>query len=156
MRNVVVLDENPEGLEGPWVTYARMVTLRTNKALTGEGGGGAVVAAAAAHADADVHYAHDAAAGTCTAEAIQSHEIPHGPEPLPRAGSRCHSGGGNRPLAMNAAIPVFHLSRLGCLTPSPQTPSFQLQSTLGLPPHLSPCPPPQSPPLQALTLVFPA
>ena len=35
VTNVLVLDENPEGLEGPWVTYARMVTLRTNKALTG-------------------------------------------------------------------------------------------------------------------------
>lgn len=35
VTNVFVLDENPEGLEGPWVTYARMVTLRTNKALTG-------------------------------------------------------------------------------------------------------------------------
>lgn len=35
MTNVVVLDENLEGLEGPWVTYARMVTLRTNKSLTG-------------------------------------------------------------------------------------------------------------------------
>lgn len=35
VTNVCVLDENPEGLEGPWVTYARMWTLRTNKALTG-------------------------------------------------------------------------------------------------------------------------
>jgi hypothetical protein len=35
VTNVLVLDENPAGLEGPWVTYARMVTLRTNKALTG-------------------------------------------------------------------------------------------------------------------------
>lgn len=35
VANVLVLDENPEGLEGPWVTYARMWTLRTNKALTG-------------------------------------------------------------------------------------------------------------------------
>ena len=32
---MVCLDENPAGLEGPWVTYARMVTLRTPKALTG-------------------------------------------------------------------------------------------------------------------------
>ncbi len=32
---VTVLDENPAGLEGPWVTYARMVTLRTLKFLTG-------------------------------------------------------------------------------------------------------------------------
>lgn len=35
VRNVLVLDENPEGLEGPWITYARMITLRTPKALTG-------------------------------------------------------------------------------------------------------------------------
>lgn len=35
VTNVCVLDENPEGLEGPWVTYARMWTLRTNKSLTG-------------------------------------------------------------------------------------------------------------------------
>lgn len=34
VRNLVVLDENPEGAEGPWVTYARMVTLRTPKGLT--------------------------------------------------------------------------------------------------------------------------
>ena len=32
---VTVLDENPEGEEGPWVTYARMITLRTLKFLTG-------------------------------------------------------------------------------------------------------------------------
>ena len=32
--NVLVLDENPAGQEGPWVTYARMVTLRTPKHLT--------------------------------------------------------------------------------------------------------------------------
>ena len=32
--NVLVVDENPEGLEGPWLTYARMVTLRTPKQLT--------------------------------------------------------------------------------------------------------------------------
>ncbi len=32
--NILVLDENPEGLEGPWITYARMVTLRTPKHLT--------------------------------------------------------------------------------------------------------------------------
>jgi cation diffusion facilitator CzcD-associated flavoprotein CzcO len=35
VRNVLVLDENEAGLEGPWVTYARMVTLRTPKHLTG-------------------------------------------------------------------------------------------------------------------------
>ena len=33
--NILVLDENPAGYEGPWVTYARMVTLRTPKYLTG-------------------------------------------------------------------------------------------------------------------------
>jgi cation diffusion facilitator CzcD-associated flavoprotein CzcO len=33
--NILVLDENPEGYEGPWITYARMVTLRTPKYLTG-------------------------------------------------------------------------------------------------------------------------
>ena len=32
---VTVLDENPPGHEGPWVTYARMLTLRTLKVLTG-------------------------------------------------------------------------------------------------------------------------
>lgn len=32
--NILVLDENPEGYEGPWATYARMVTLRTPKHLT--------------------------------------------------------------------------------------------------------------------------
>ncbi|PLS08510.1 NAD(P)-binding domain-containing protein [Neobacillus cucumis] len=34
MTNILVLDENPEGFEGPWETYARMVTLRTPKHLT--------------------------------------------------------------------------------------------------------------------------
>jgi cation diffusion facilitator CzcD-associated flavoprotein CzcO len=33
--NILIIDENPEGLEGPWITYARMVTLRTPKYLTG-------------------------------------------------------------------------------------------------------------------------
>jgi cation diffusion facilitator CzcD-associated flavoprotein CzcO len=33
--NLLVLDENPEGREGPWVTYARMITLRTIKTLPG-------------------------------------------------------------------------------------------------------------------------
>ncbi|TKC16111.1 NAD(P)-binding domain-containing protein [Robertmurraya kyonggiensis] len=32
--NVLIIDENPEGYEGPWETYARMVTLRTPKELT--------------------------------------------------------------------------------------------------------------------------
>ncbi|MSP02143.1 MAG: NAD(P)/FAD-dependent oxidoreductase [Acetobacteraceae bacterium] len=35
ISGVVVLDENPDGLEGPWITYARMITLRTLKFLTG-------------------------------------------------------------------------------------------------------------------------
>lgn len=34
VSNLLVIDENPEGLEGPWETYARMVTLRTPKHLT--------------------------------------------------------------------------------------------------------------------------
>ena len=34
ISNIVVLDENPEGFEGPWETYARMVTLRTPKTIT--------------------------------------------------------------------------------------------------------------------------
>ncbi|MER1984965.1 MAG: NAD(P)/FAD-dependent oxidoreductase [Solibacillus sp.] len=33
ISNILVLDENPEGTEGPWVTYARMYTLRTPKQL---------------------------------------------------------------------------------------------------------------------------
>jgi FAD-dependent urate hydroxylase len=33
IRNVLILDENPAGYEGPWDTYARMVTLRTPKSL---------------------------------------------------------------------------------------------------------------------------
>jgi FAD-dependent urate hydroxylase len=34
IRNLVIFDENPVGLEGPWITYARMRTLRTPKALS--------------------------------------------------------------------------------------------------------------------------
>lgn len=34
VTNVVLLDENPAGYEGPWDTYARMITLRTPKELT--------------------------------------------------------------------------------------------------------------------------
>ncbi|ANF96313.1 FAD/NAD(P)-binding protein [Paenibacillus bovis] len=34
ISNILVLDENPAGFEGPWQTYARMVTLRTPKHLT--------------------------------------------------------------------------------------------------------------------------
>jgi OHCU decarboxylase len=34
VRNIMVVDENPEGAEGPWETYARMITLRSPKHLT--------------------------------------------------------------------------------------------------------------------------
>jgi cation diffusion facilitator CzcD-associated flavoprotein CzcO len=34
VTNILVIDENPAGQEGPWDTYARMVTLRTPKHLT--------------------------------------------------------------------------------------------------------------------------
>ncbi|UOQ83364.1 NAD(P)-binding domain-containing protein [Gracilibacillus salinarum] len=34
ITNILVIDENPEGFEGPWDTYARMTTLRTPKHLT--------------------------------------------------------------------------------------------------------------------------
>ncbi|MGN8646102.1 NAD(P)-binding domain-containing protein [Gracilibacillus sp. HCP3S3_G5_1] len=34
ITNILIIDENPEGLEGPWDTYARMSTLRTPKHLT--------------------------------------------------------------------------------------------------------------------------
>ena len=34
VRNILVLDENGRGTEGPWATYARMITLRTPKELT--------------------------------------------------------------------------------------------------------------------------
>jgi cation diffusion facilitator CzcD-associated flavoprotein CzcO len=34
VHDVIVLDENDEGREGPWLTYARMITLRTPKELT--------------------------------------------------------------------------------------------------------------------------
>jgi FAD-dependent urate hydroxylase len=35
VHNVLVLDQRPRGLEGPWVTSARMATLRSLKQLTG-------------------------------------------------------------------------------------------------------------------------
>lgn len=35
MRNTRILDRNSSGLEGPWLTYARMETLRSPKQLTG-------------------------------------------------------------------------------------------------------------------------
>lgn len=34
ISNILLLDENPAGQEGPWITYARMMTLRTPKSLT--------------------------------------------------------------------------------------------------------------------------
>jgi cation diffusion facilitator CzcD-associated flavoprotein CzcO len=33
VSNILVIDENPAGYEGPWATYARMLTLRTPKHL---------------------------------------------------------------------------------------------------------------------------
>ncbi|MGE0734247.1 MAG: FAD-dependent oxidoreductase [Alphaproteobacteria bacterium] len=38
VRNVLVVDRRPVGREGPWLTYARMETLRTVKELTGPDG----------------------------------------------------------------------------------------------------------------------
>ena len=35
IRNIRIFDRSPQGLEGPWVTYARMETLRSPKHLTG-------------------------------------------------------------------------------------------------------------------------
>ncbi len=35
ISNILVIDENPAGAEGPWDTYARMITLRSPKHLTG-------------------------------------------------------------------------------------------------------------------------
>ncbi|RJL19662.1 NAD(P)-binding domain-containing protein [Paracoccus siganidrum] len=35
IRNIRILDRSPEGLEGPWLTYARMETLRSPKQLVG-------------------------------------------------------------------------------------------------------------------------
>ncbi|MBT8418491.1 MAG: FAD-dependent oxidoreductase, partial [Silicimonas sp.] len=35
IRRIRVLDRSPAGFEGPWVTYARMETLRSPKQLTG-------------------------------------------------------------------------------------------------------------------------
>jgi cation diffusion facilitator CzcD-associated flavoprotein CzcO len=35
ITNIQVFDRNPQGLEGPWVTFARMITLRTPKHITG-------------------------------------------------------------------------------------------------------------------------
>lgn len=33
IKNILIIDENPKGQEGPWNTYARMITLRTPKDL---------------------------------------------------------------------------------------------------------------------------
>ena len=35
VRNIRILDRSPAGMEGPWLTYARMETLRSPKQLTG-------------------------------------------------------------------------------------------------------------------------
>src|SRR5882724_4114495 len=35
VTNILVIDENPQGREGPWSTYARMPTLRTQKDVGG-------------------------------------------------------------------------------------------------------------------------
>jgi FAD-dependent urate hydroxylase len=35
VRNILIIDENPSGREGPWRTFARMKTLRSPKHLTG-------------------------------------------------------------------------------------------------------------------------
>ena len=35
ISNIQVFDRNHQGLEGPWVTFARMITLRTPKHITG-------------------------------------------------------------------------------------------------------------------------
>lgn len=35
VKNILLVDENPEGREGPWLNFARMHTLRTPKYITG-------------------------------------------------------------------------------------------------------------------------
>ena len=35
VTNILVLDRNEPGREGPWITFARMITLRTPKMVTG-------------------------------------------------------------------------------------------------------------------------
>ena len=35
VNNILAIDENPIGCEGPWLTYAQMPTLRTRKTVTG-------------------------------------------------------------------------------------------------------------------------
>jgi cation diffusion facilitator CzcD-associated flavoprotein CzcO len=39
IRNIRCIDRSPAGVEGPWVTYARMETLRSPKVLTGPAAG---------------------------------------------------------------------------------------------------------------------
>ena len=39
IRNIRCLDRSPAGIEGPWVTYARMETLRSPKVVTGPAAG---------------------------------------------------------------------------------------------------------------------
>lgn len=39
MRNIRILDRSPRGVEGPWLKYARMETLRSPKYLTGPASG---------------------------------------------------------------------------------------------------------------------
>jgi FAD-dependent urate hydroxylase len=39
MRNIRILDRSPCGVEGPWLKYARMETLRSPKHLTGPASG---------------------------------------------------------------------------------------------------------------------
>lgn len=39
VSNILILDENPSGYEGPWLRYARMETLRTPKHFCGPDGG---------------------------------------------------------------------------------------------------------------------
>ena len=35
VKNILVVDRRPAGTEGPWKTYARMITLRTPKTVSG-------------------------------------------------------------------------------------------------------------------------
>ena len=35
IRNIRIFDRSPEGFEGPWLTFARMDTLRSPKTLPG-------------------------------------------------------------------------------------------------------------------------
>ena len=57
MTNVRLFDRSPAGFEGPWVTYARMETLRSPKHLTGPAYG---VASLTFRAWYEAQYGHDA------------------------------------------------------------------------------------------------